>query len=104
MQEKIDIYAEVCPDERNLVSDTFSFRVHIRTLDLLLGDSDASDMDIGPSCELTRWLADTTTSVQASHTWLDSHGHELVMVMSSQRLSNRLFVIKERSKVELLVP
>jgi hypothetical protein len=94
--------------------------MQICTIDLVLGDCDARDVDlkesdssdflsrddthIGPSCILTRWLADTTASVQASHTWLDSHGHELVVIMSRQGLSKRLFVIQERSKVELLVP
>jgi hypothetical protein len=94
--------------------------MQICTIDLVLGDCDARDVNlemsdnavcavggdthISPSCILTSWLTYATTSVQASHTWLDSHGHELVVIMSRQGFSKRLFVIQERSKVELLVP
>jgi hypothetical protein len=94
--------------------------VQVRTIDLILGDCDAGDVNlvksdkltivtrdvihIGPSSKLTSRLTNTTASIQASHTWLDSHGYELVVVMSSEGLSKRLFVIQERSKVEFLVP
>jgi hypothetical protein len=94
--------------------------MQICAIDLVLGDRNARDMNleesdylilvtggtthISPSRKLTSWLANTTTSVQASHAWLDPHGHELVVVMGRQGLSKRLFVIQERSKVELLVP
>lgn len=94
--------------------------MQVCAIDLVLSDCDTRDMNleesdnpilvmkdiayISPSCKLTSWLANTTTSIQASHTWLDSHGRELVVIMSRQGFSKRLFVIQERSKVELFVP
>lgn len=75
----IDSHTEVRPDEFNLVRDSFLFGVHVCTIDLVLGDCDACNVDlegsddsrsilegsphIGPSCIFTSWLTDTTTSV-----------------------------------------
>lgn len=94
--------------------------MQVCAIDLVLGDCDARDVNleesdhlmlvtggtthISPSRKLTSWLANSTTSIQASHAGLDSHSHELVVIMSRQGFSKRLFVIQERSKVELLVP